>query len=426
MINIIVESSKKAERINRILRVNGLSDDFKCYFCSGRIFDLKMSNTKKTWDIRNKDVYDFIKSVINNGNKSIIMTDSDAQGELIAYQIYELADNNIIGRTINNNLTYEGIVSSLSNIKQIDYNIVFDALRERYLAFDIYRQQIDKGQKPVSLSLMQISDVILDDVFQIEDVIEINGKMYKGRHLGLSESNTLHECRKGGGNTFDISMELAMKGMYSITNELQELYINGTTSYGRTDSNDWYKESINEIAETVESDGYYFDNSLFENHSKDNMAHSALYLLEHDILSSDITESIKSRCVDCLSSYGNSNVLHMTNGSGIKFRYSRTNEMMNANIIKASPWCSVMFHSMNLGIMKPSTLDQKTNNIVSSLFKNGKIDLNALNYVNFIKKSEFPKFNFMSESKHKTFDVNEINVDSKAMEINDLTLEQIR
>lgn len=124
----IIEAPGKVEKVKKLL----VSQDIHhghIEATKGRIFDLPANEIGvdlKTFAIKkmspiNKKKIEFIKQQIELSSHVLIMTDSDIEGEVIAYQVSQLVkDNKPIFRLDLNSMNEQGIKSALNNDRQIN------------------------------------------------------------------------------------------------------------------------------------------------------------------------------------------------------------------------------------------------------------------------------------------------------------------
>jgi len=280
---ILVESSKKAKLVNERLRELDVHYDFHCSFTCGRLFDYKVTGASSL-QVRNREVVNYLETVIARCDSVIAMTDADEQGEYIAYQVAVIADkfNKEVMKGDLIELTTFGVKKSLSNLRAIDIKTVQKAHSERLVNLKIAQMGIANGYGAVGIpELMTAEYLTKNNLVEVGSVTE-HGNVFNFLTRGGKASAPKHVPVQPP-STFDIILNSMLQNksdVVSICDEFQELYESGLLSYARTPSNEWLPDAVGAIEELVSACGYLVDHQLIQSNCSVDIPHSALYIVE--------------------------------------------------------------------------------------------------------------------------------------------------
>ncbi|MGF1826861.1 toprim domain-containing protein [Vibrio splendidus] len=402
---ILVESSKKAQKVKSLLFEMNLHDEFNCSFTGGRIFDFKVNDSAEAWERLNPAIHDYLTKQIMISESVIAMTDADEQGEYIAFQIATLADD--LGKTTIKGdlieLTEKGLKSSLQNSRPINLDVVKQCHAERLLNLKVAKFGIENGFGPTSIHKLLMAEYL--EQTEPVNVANLNidgqavGVLTKGRTLSYVEKN-LVECPILPPSTFDVyasSLVIGTESLEVIADRLQSIYEDGLLSYTRSDAHDWYPEAYECIELLEESHGYLSNHSAFLANSSTANPHSAIYIIEPKCLHLNLPELNVINQIS-LGVLGHSNAKSYVGDVGVKFL---NNLSISAGGLKpADPQLQILVGLNEIDLYKPSTSSQQCNALASAFFDGHVLDQQAiLNHRSFGKK-HFP--NLADCIEHKT------------------------
>lgn len=375
MITICVESAQKSKMINRIISKIG-AEDIQCIFVAGRIFDYNL-NSQGPWDIINPDVHSFLKKQIQASDTVIAMTDSDHQGELIAFQINEVANGIPCIKADLPEISVNGIRNAIKNGRSIDNSVVMQTLAQRLLNYEIAQQGINQKIGPISIPSM-VTALELEkgeQYFQQSEIVDYDGQRYFAKFLSKDNEriDIPNPIRHLPPTTEDVLLDNLLSGQHKsveVLKIMQAAYELGDLSYSRTPSNEWHSEAVTYLEDLLESESYLVNTKLLGSHINNSTAHSALYLLNPELGQNEVFNQMIHRTFSAISKgersgeYGAK--LQLKSG-GFNYHFKPINSDLRPTKTLSTPEQTVFRILKENTVTKPSTHGVQTTKL-SNLF----------------------------------------------------------
>lgn len=392
---ILVESSKKSEKVKTLLVQAGLNNEFTCAFTGGRIFDFKVDGSVESWDRVNPDIHGYLSKQIHKSESVIALTDADEQGEYIAFQVSTLA-NDHGKRTVKGDLlelTVQGLKNSLSKLRPINYEVVRQCHAERMLNLKVAKFGIEQGFGPISIHKLLMAEYL--EQTATTNIAYLGGDdkavvLTKHNTLGDVESNTKERTILPP-STLDVyahSLIANNDSLAVVADRLQDLYEDSMLSYTRSDAHDWYPEAFDSIELLEESFGYQSNESGFWANCNGTIPHSAIYIIEPNCIHLNLPEV---NCIQQLSLgvLGHNNTRSFVADIDINLLDSLA--ISAGGISAAHPELQILVGLKELDLYKPSTSGLQCHALANNLFDGHAIDLQAILSHRAFAKKHFPK-----------------------------------
>ena len=236
---VIVESRYAALALQPLL--DRLTDGTRTIATHGHLFDYQMTGANLSLAPKNPHTVGMISRL--NGDDIIIASDSDHQGELIAAHIRALTPDSAHRRCIFNDITEMGVLVSLNNFNNRQYNFDDNAAAKAAL-LKIANLKLLHSKKSSHKFLTTTSVDIVKHFNEIGRLNQVQTRVFQENGINVecvvptSFGEAIAMARPAPVVTKDRVIQNALEGgLINCTDRLQDAYINGMLSYTRTDIN---------------------------------------------------------------------------------------------------------------------------------------------------------------------------------------------
>lgn len=320
---VIIESTHKIQIVNELLNKAG-HRDFKVVATKGRIRDLpsdrmgiNLTDYSFEEEYASESTINFIKEQSNKFATTYICTDSDNEGEKIAFDLMNIV-NNKSKRVIIRAYTPEALTESLNNPVQLNEERikaqVAKRLFDRLISSDVIKSNLPPGSEvngigrvlTPTLSLISESPPksgvvyrdfesngelvrLVIDCYSMneEQISEVAEVIASASDIEFSLTNTREMVDSstfwnGKQAMVNIASSLNM-GVQEVFDHLQDLYTHGMISYFRTDTCDISKEDASKLSQLALENGINIDSvdSIIERSVQGNRKLSQIEKQQH-------------------------------------------------------------------------------------------------------------------------------------------------
>ena len=300
----VIEASGKIKNIESLLEEINYPEEYKVVATVGKLYELpereiSLTNTiiPVNWEPIRPQLIEKLRKDVKQASHVFLMTDSDYEGEYIAWQFIKKIEPNSWSRLNIDELNKDSLLKSFKyESNQLDSKKIRSVhIRrglDRYLGY-VLSPLLDKGKRiPIGTVISPLAKIIDDNQFTIGEFKHIVNDNNENSHYELSlDVNRSHissfykikellktdddskytefeieqnpELLTGGKALLLLSQRLN-KSVSEIYKEMQESYENGYISYFRTDSQRISMESLKLTKEIAYEGSYKINHSMID------------------------------------------------------------------------------------------------------------------------------------------------------------------